>query len=430
MGTRHGGARLARRARPLAATVLTAWTLAGLGCAGEPSRTYYDDRDATGVDVPSGPDADQAPAADASADARGGADATENATDGSAADGPLADGPGTDGAGADGANADGPGADGAGTDGARPDAAGADAAGADAASADGAGGDGAGAEAAAGDGSSPEGSVGAEAGCGPTNTVANCAACGNACDTTHSTGTSCNGVSCQYSGCASGWGDCVGAGGLDLDGCETRLDSLTNCTGCGLACDTTTSLAPACNGTTCTYGGCKPGYADCRTTAPDVDGCETQLGTTSNCAACGDACNAPNTTGAACGSNGCTYSGCAAGWSTCDTSRPSAACACNTPACCGSSCETTHDDGFGHHFYDCNPLDTYTSQEALNACGAYTGDASTCSGGWYCGVVAEPVICNSTTVAGCTVCWTYSGPNVGVVTPCTCTPGQSLGTWR
>jgi hypothetical protein len=52
----------------------------------------------------------------------------------------------------------------------------------------------------------------------------------------------------------------------------------------------------------CKYtGGCAAGWADCNTTAPDANGCETNLSTTANCGACGRACPA----GSVCSSGSC-----------------------------------------------------------------------------------------------------------------------------
>jgi hypothetical protein len=81
----------------------------------------------------------------------------------------------------------------------------------------GAGGDGfSGLDAPATDGSPSDGRT--EAGCGPLDTINNCGACGQVCDT--STGTpSCDGVTCSYA-CNPGRSDCNGGAAPDTDGCE------------------------------------------------------------------------------------------------------------------------------------------------------------------------------------------------------------------
>jgi hypothetical protein len=135
-------------------------------------------------------------------------------------------------------------------------------------------------------------------------------------------------------------------------------NTITNCSGCGLACDVTTSNSPVCNGVTCGYGSCHAGYSDCNTTAPNTDGCE-----------------------------------------------------CNTPSCCGSSCATTHSNGIGQSYYDCVAQGTFNSTQATEACGAYTSSACStlsCTGGG-----SNLVACGTNN--GACVCWDYSGSNVGHV---------------
>jgi hypothetical protein len=141
-------------------------------------------------------------------------------------------------------------------------------------------------------------------------------------------------------------------------------NTITNCSGCGLACDVVHSNSPVCNGVTCGYGSCHQGYSDCNTTAPDTDGCE-----------------------------------------------------CNTPSCCGSSCATTHDNGLGSKFYDCTALNTHNSTQAMEACAAYTGSQSLCSTSGCTGPGSNMVACG--TINGICACWNYSGTNVGHVTTST-----------
>jgi hypothetical protein len=289
-----------------------------------------------------------------------------------------------------------------------------------------------------------EAGIDAEAGCGATNTIANCTACGLACDSMHSTPAACNGGTCSYSTCAPGWGDCVSAA-PNTNGCETRLNSVTACTKCGSTCDTAHSTGPSCNGTSCMYAGCAAGYGDCILAAPDTDGCETPLNTTVNCTGCGVACDTMHSVGAACSGTGCTYSGCSSGWTTCNTTAPNAGgCACNTPAgCCngttatsagpGATCQTTHINGFGMSFYDCAAPNTHTAAEALKACVAFTGNITKCSGGWTCAPPNDtmgPWVCNSSgSVAQCTDCWSYGGTDIGHVSDCSC-PATDFGTWN
>ena len=203
-----------------------------------------------------------------------------------------------------------------------------------------------------------------ETGCGPTNTVANCGQCGAACDTTTGTPTACTAGSCQYM-CNTGLGDCT-QNARNTNGCETPLNTTTDCTGCGVGCDTAHSNVPTCTGTTCKYTSCAAGWRDCNTTPPNADGCE-----------------------------------------------------CHAPGCCGdaSACEPLHDNGQGDQFYDCTPLGTYTSALALKACIAYTGEAGACVG-LPCAKSAGdagPIICSSGDPTRACMCWSFGGNNKGLV---------------
>jgi hypothetical protein len=274
----------------------------------------------------------------------------------------------------------------------------------------------------------------AEAGCGPTNTILNCGACGTTCDTTQSVGEKCiDAATCTYTGCASGWGDCDKTP-PNTDGCETSLSSLSSCGGCGHACDTTSghSLGVGCDGVSCTYSRCAPGWGDCINAPPNTDGCETNLNTTLNCAMCAQSCDTTHSTGAACNGGGCTYTGCASGWADCAAAPPdtngcetqvSASASCGA---CGQTCDTTSGHSLGAScsgttctytgcasgWADCNkaPPDTdgcETSLSSTSSCGACgvgcdathsigascNGGACTysgCAGGWANCVATPP----------------------------------------
>ena len=221
-----------------------------------------------------------------------------------------------------------------------------------------------------------------EAGCGSTQTVTNCGACGTACDRTHSSPVSCSAGTCSYSGCDAGWGDCLPAS-PNTDGCETPLNTAAHCSACNVACDTTNSLDAACSGTTCTYSGCKPGWSMCKTAAPNAAGC-----------------------------------------------------ACNTPGCCvdAGTCQTTHysgPSGLGQNFYDCSPRNTWTDQSAREACAAYTGNPGQCTDGLVCSGAPKlgPYVCNGALSGKCDTCWSYGGTDIGAVTNCGC-PGVPLGNYN
>jgi hypothetical protein len=181
-----------------------------------------------------------------------------------------------------------------------------------------------------------------------TTTTANCGGCGNACTLNHASADACNGTSCSYT-CSPGFGDCASAA-PDLDGCETSLTTIANCGGCGRACDTVESNGASCNGGLCQYTSCKAGFADCSVAGGDVDGCETPTTTTTNCGGCGNVCTLNHATAAGCNGTSCSYT-CAAGFADCvkngadlDGCESSLS---STSSCsgCGVVCDTVHSNG-------------------------------------------------------------------------------------
>ena len=130
-----------------------------------------------------------------------------------------------------------------------------------------------------------------DSGCGPTDTVTNCGACGNACNTT--TGTpSCTGSACTYV-CKAGLTDCNASVGTDTDGCECMTTGATAC--CGTACANTHS-----DGVGQTFYNCNP--VPTHTEVEAIDACvayETSVGISATMAA----------------------AGCSGGWS-CDSGSP------------------------------------------------------------------------------------------------------------
>ncbi len=67
-------------------------------------------------------------------------------------------------------------------------------------------------------GDATDAAVDGDAGCGPTNTITNCSACGDQCDTINSNPLSCTGTTCIYQ-CKTGFSNCDAAA-PDLNGCE------------------------------------------------------------------------------------------------------------------------------------------------------------------------------------------------------------------
>ena len=153
----------------------------------------------------------------------------------------------------------------------------------------------------------------------------NCGACGKACDTKNSQGASCvDGTTCSYTGCNSGFADCD-TDRPDTNGCETKVASAT-CNACGASCDTTHSNGASCqmgsSGSSCKYTSCASGYANCNTTPPDTNGCETQTTTPRTAAAAGSSCDTKTSNGASCSGGNCQYTGCAGGFADCVNAAP------------------------------------------------------------------------------------------------------------
>ncbi len=89
--------------------------------------------------------------------------------------------------------------------------------------------------------------------------------------------------------CIAGLGDCNA--NMLLDGCETSLTTTTNCGACARACSASNVTGSACTAGACS-GTCAAGYGNCNGTL-QTDGCETPLNTATNCGACGVTCVSP-----------------------------------------------------------------------------------------------------------------------------------------
>ncbi|MFI5305949.1 MAG: hypothetical protein ACHQ53_01275 [Polyangiales bacterium] len=120
-------------------------------------------------------------------------------------------------------------------------------------------------------------------------------------------------------GCEPGYGDCDGRGD---NGCETRLDSLSDCGGCHLACAMTNAIS-ACVDRSCSFVGCEPGFADC-----GGGSCASLGSDPSHCGACGTMCSG---SASHCAGGQCTDQTCASGKADCNKMA-------------GDGCEASLDD--------------------------------------------------------------------------------------
>ena len=143
-----------------------------------------------------------------------------------------------------------------------------------------------------------------------TASLAHCGSCGNACPVPPSASATCTASACGFS-CASGFGDCDANAG---NGCETPLNTLTDCGSCGTGCSRS-HASESCSTGSCQLGSCSSGYRNCD--GVDSNGCETDVETLSNCGACGVTCSLANAT-ETCSTGSCRIATCNAGFNDCN----------------------------------------------------------------------------------------------------------------
>ncbi len=121
-----------------------------------------------------------------------------------------------------------------------------------------------------------------------------CGACGTVCRGAGGVEPTCVGGECQTS-CTPGLGDCNAD---PSDGCETPLDTLESCGGCGIGCAPPRGVG-TCERGSCEIVSCDTGFDDCDGSV--ANGCETDLRSdTGSCGACGNRCTPPRCCDGAC----------------------------------------------------------------------------------------------------------------------------------
>jgi hypothetical protein len=114
--------------------------------------------------------------------------------------------------------------------------------------------------------------------------AAHCGRCGSACSLANASAT-CSAGSCAVATCSLNYGNCDGS---PSNGCEANLlTSTAHCGACGNACSFA-NAAPACTSGACALGTCNTGFGNCDRN--NSNGCETSLNTNTNCGACGTRC--------------------------------------------------------------------------------------------------------------------------------------------
>jgi hypothetical protein len=122
----------------------------------------------------------------------------------------------------------------------------------------------------------------------PQADPAHCGGCGKACpvgEVLHARW-GCVKAACAPVKCEGTWGDCNKD---PADGCEVDvLYDPKNCRGCGIVCPDSVNAHADCR-SDCTFGSCKPGFANCD--GNKANGCETPTSADpKNCGDCGMVC--------------------------------------------------------------------------------------------------------------------------------------------
>jgi Cys-rich repeat protein len=207
-------------------------------------------------------------------------------------------------------------------------------------------------------------------------------------------------------GCPSGSGCCTGM-------C-LPLDTTSNCTACGVTCDTTSgnSQGAACTATGCTYTGCAAGWADCDTTPPDSNGCDTNL-STANEKVCSDGTCVP--TGTCCTASDCASppapAACYPAEGTCVEGQP-----CQYPenfgsvVCSGICCNAINGSCNSNCSLDCNTGYAHCTGDPSHGCETDTNTDTS-----DCGDCARPCSTSETAALSCSsgVCNSTCEPGWG-----------------
>ncbi|MFA5764503.1 MAG: hypothetical protein WC915_06880, partial [archaeon] len=225
--------------------------------------------------------------------------------------------------------------------------------------------------------------------CVPNCAGRNCGSdgCGGICGTCSGSTPNCVNYQCSAAACVP---SCVGKT-CGSDGCNG------SCGTCSLA-----NAASQCNSSyRCAISSCNANFANCDLNVSN--GCETTLGTTSNCLACGNTCS----TGYICSSTGCV--------SSCTDTCSSLGYNCGTQTVCGVStnCGTC---GTG---YTCTGGTCVAS--CTNTCaslGYNCGTQTVCGVSTNCGTCSTGYACNSSGKCVCSSTCASLGYNCGTQTVC------------
>ncbi len=202
---------------------------------------------------------------------------------------------------------------------------------------------------------------------------ATCGACNAPCALPHATA-SCAAGACAVGSCDLGFGDCDGD---PQNGCETSLGTSTDCGACGVPC-ALSNAAASCAGGACKLLSCDAGTFDCD--GNPQNGCEATP--------CGD--------GAHCaGSSGCVSQICVGGFCASPACNDHAQNGSETDLDCGGACPPCADGASCDAPGDCQSAVCDTGACAAPACtdGVKNGSESDVDCGGGCAPCADDAIC-------------------------------------
>jgi hypothetical protein len=200
----------------------------------------------------------------------------------------------------------------------------------------------------------------------------------------------------------------------------------------------------SCGGTCATGEVCSAGRCDCPAgktacAGAGADGGKACVDLTTDFSSCGS-CGRQCPDGGACASGSCQCAG--AAQTVCGLVLGGGGSCCNGSGCCqgGTACMTTHSTGLGPSFYDCNPVQTYTYEQAYRAAQAWSPTGGVPVAALGCAGAACLCILNGTaqTATGAAV-FCYGAPFTGLMStygaasclaaPCPLSGTANTATW-
>jgi len=224
--------------------------------------------------------------------------------------------------------------------------------------------------------------------------VEHCGLCNSVCRFSHAEGTCATGR-CTLGDCENSYDNCDDD---PSNGCEQKVDSLSDCGACGQRCERPRHATAACLDGACGIGRCDTGYGDCN--EDTADGCEQVLNAQPHCGSCGENCVLPHTKVSACENALCVVRECEDGFEDCNGDAADGCEAdlaqANNCGGCGRDCDLPNTEATR-----CNVMQSSAQcQVDHGACG---GDVSQedCSGRLSSGCAPGHADCDANPANGC-----------------------------